>query len=112
MLPSTRLVAILATLGLLLALAGCSSPCDNYCDNSADYIEYCLDLASQGEWESASWATWGGYSGPDDYSADCKADFASQLSGSATPDVVESTCEDESNNYADLLERELCAELP
>ncbi|HCP44774.1 MAG TPA: hypothetical protein DIU15_01910 [Deltaproteobacteria bacterium] len=112
MLASTRLVVTLAFLGLLLSLVGCSTPCDRYCDNTADYIQHCLDNASQGQWEAASWSTWGGYGSADEYAADCKEDFASQVSGSATPDVVESICEDESNNYADLLERGICAELP
>ena len=102
---------------VILGLAGCSAPCERYCETSADYIEYCLENGSQGEWAAASWSVWGSFSSKDDYISDCKADMESQLAGAATTcrsddDALPCTCEDEANIFADLTGRGLCAELP
>ncbi len=49
-----RRFALSLTVLAAVALTGCASPCEQYCDSSADYIEYCLENGTQGPWTTAA----------------------------------------------------------
>jgi hypothetical protein len=108
-----RFLPLLLMPGALLA-SGCQASCDRWCDNTADYIEYCMANASQGEWSTIaageSWGAWG-FSSKDEYASGCKEDMGARLGGDDT-DALESTCEDEANRFGELFERGTCAEVP
>ena len=101
------------------ALVGCAAPCDRYCSQSAEYIDFCLTNGSQAEWQSAGiaggdgWGNWG-VGNKDEYVGDCQTDFDSQLSGveGEDRDGLEGLCEDDANRYAQLVERGQCTDLP
>ncbi len=98
----------------LLAVAGCASPCDRYCDSAADYIEFCLENGTQDVWTVAAagggWSNWGA-SDRDQYATDCKEDMDSQL-GTADSDTLSGACEDDANQYSEWEERGACVDLP
>ncbi len=109
----TRILRLVALAVTILALAGCAAPCDAYCDASANYIEFCLENGSQGDWQAANdrggWTVWN-VSEKAEYVETCKVDFASQLA--AGNDVVESNCTDLANQYQENADRGFCVELP
>jgi hypothetical protein len=97
----------------IAALSGCSTPCDAFCDASANYIEFCLENGSQGDWRAANdglgWGVWNA-SEKTDYVSSCQTDFDSQLA--AANDVVESECTDLANQYQENADRGFCVDLP
>ena len=100
-----------ALFGLLFA-TGCTAPCDRYCSETANYIEFCLASGSQGEWLSAGdWSTWGA-ADKDSYIASCQEDLDGQLAGAEDSAPITAACEDDANRYLELFERGLCADLP
>jgi hypothetical protein len=108
-----RVLRLVVTAFAFAALTGCAAPCDSYCDAAANYIEYCLENGSQGEWRSAAdrggWAVWN-VSEKAEYVETCKADFATQLA--AGNDVIESECTDGANQYQENADRGFCVDLP
>ena len=106
-------LAAVALLALAL-LAGCASPCDQYCISTGDYIELCLESGSQAAWQTASagggFAYWGA-SDKDQYVDDCKEDMKAQLDAT-DKDVLNGACEDDANQYIEWTERGACVDLP
>ena len=103
-------VAVAASVGL----TGCGAPCDNYCDSTADYIEYCLENGSQEVWttaRAAGWQNWG-VADKDTYVGDCKEDVPAQAAASDDPQGFEEFCTDDANRYEQLSERGFCADVP
>jgi hypothetical protein len=94
--------------------AGCAAPCTQYCNENADYIEFCLENGSQDDWVAAAnaggFAVWG-YSSKDEYVTGCKEDFSAQLGGDDS-DVIEAECTDAASQVEQWNARSLCAELP
>ena len=104
-------LSLLAFVGLTFA-TGCSDPCDTYCENTADYIEFCLETGSQEAWQDAGdWTVWGATS-RDDYALNCQIDLREGVPGMENSDAVLGACEDDANRYLELTERGLCADLP
>jgi hypothetical protein len=102
--------AVVASMGLV----GCGAPCDNYCDSTADYIEFCLENGSQAAWTTAAtagWSNWGA-ADRDTYVGDCKDDVGAQAAASSDQGAFEELCTDDSNRYTQLFERGFCADLP
>jgi len=95
----------------LCLVSACQAPCDGYCEATAEYIGYCLDNGSQGEWVAADWSHWGDFSSAEDFVADCQADLAAQVDA-GDGDVIQSTCTDQDNAYREMADRGLCADLP
>ncbi len=98
----------------VFGLVGCGAPCDNYCDATADYIEYCLENGSQDAGTAAAaagWQNWG-VADKDAYAGDCKEDVSSQAAASDDSQGFEEFCTDDANRYAQLSERGFCADLP
>ena len=108
-----RLLRLVALMFTLAALTGCASPCDSYCDAAANYIEFCLENGSQGDWQSANdrggWTVWN-VSEKDEYVSTCQSDFSSQLASGN--DVIESECTDLANRYQENADRGFCVDLP
>lgn len=108
----TRALHAFAALALV-ALTGCATPCDSYCDASANYIEFCLENSSQGDWVAANangaWAIWNA-SEKSEYISTCQTDFASQVE--AGGDVIESECTDLANRFQENADRGFCVDLP
>lgn len=108
-----HLLGLAATAFAIAALSGCAPPCDAYCDAAANYIEFCLENGSQGDWVSADerggWAVWN-VSEKDEYVETCKTDFSDQLASGN--DVVESECTDLANRYQENADRGFCVDLP
>ncbi len=95
-------------------LVGCGAPCDNYCDATAEYIEFCLENGSQAAWTTAAtagWTNWGA-ADRDAYVGDCKEDVNAQVAASADAAGFEEACTDDANRYTQLSERGFCADLP
>ncbi len=111
---SIRRLALVLFALFAVCLVGCASPCDRYCDNAADYIEFCLENGTQGAWQAANdgggWTTWG-VSSRDEYNDNCKSDLSDQLAGEHG-DSIEGACEDDANQYFEWVERETCIDLP
>jgi hypothetical protein len=104
----------IASIVVAFALAGCGAPCDNYCDATADYIEFCLENGSQEVWttaRTASWQNWGA-ADKESYTGDCKEDVGAQAAASDDVDGFEEFCTDDANRYSQLSERGFCADLP
>ena len=92
----------------LFFVSGCQAPCDSYCEAAGNYINYCLENGSQGEWVGADWSSWGNFTSLEDYVADCQADLASQLEG-GDADVINGNCTDQASAYGEMADRGLCA---
>ncbi len=111
---SLRTILAAGALLSFLVVAGCASPCDQYCTSTADYIELCLESGSQGAWQTASagggWSYWGA-TDKDQYVTDCQDDMKSQLAA-ADSDVLSGACEDDANQYIEWTERGACVDLP
>ncbi len=105
-----RLVVLLVAIG---GLTGCSTPCDAFCDSSANYIEFCLENGSQGNWRAASdaggWSLWNA-SEKDEYVSTCQSDFDGQLASGN--EIIESECTDFANRYQENADRGFCTDLP
>ena len=100
------------TLFGLLFITACAPPCERFCDVTADYIEFCLENGSQGEWTNAGdWSTWGA-TDKDAYLASCHEDLDGQLAGAEDTSPIAAACEDDANRYLELTERGLCADVP
>lgn len=112
-----RHAALMLCLPAAVLAVGCAAPCDQYCNDSADYIEACLANGSSQEWKDASaagsdgWAVWGTTS-KDEYVADCQTDFDAQLGASEEPKGLEELCSDDANRYAQHLSMGQCNDLP
>ena len=108
---SQLLIPALGLLGLLF-VTGCAAPCERYCNQTADYIEFCLDSGSQGQWlDAGDWTTWGA-ADKDAYLASCQEDLDGQLAGAEDSAPIAAACEDDANRYLELFERGLCADVP
>ena len=94
-----------------LMAAGCAAPCERYCEATADYISYCLENGSQGEWVAAEWSHWGDFSGADQFISNCNNDLSLQMAD-GNDEVIASTCTDQANSYTEMADRGLCADLP
>ena len=105
---SLFLLALAASLSFVTA---CQAPCDSYCEATADYISYCLDNGSQGEWVAAEWSHWGDFTGAEDFIAGCQEDLTAQIEVDEA-EVIQATCTDQDNAYREMADRGLCADLP
>ncbi len=102
---------LFALLTSLVLATGCSSPCEDYCEATADYISYCLENGSQGEWVAAEWSHWGNFSGPEEFVTHCNEDLTAQLS-EGNEEAILGNCNDQANSYTEMAARGLCADLP
>jgi hypothetical protein len=111
---SIRRFAVALTVLSALSLAGCASPCAQYCDSAGDYIEYCLENGTQGAWTTAAagggFETWNA-SSRDDYVDSCKTDIAEQVDA-GDGDTLSGACEDDKNQFVEWVERGTCIDLP
>ncbi|MCP4867446.1 MAG: hypothetical protein GY898_01845 [Proteobacteria bacterium] len=109
-----RRIAFALTALTAVALTGCAAPCDQYCDTSADYIEYCLENGTQGPWTTAAasggFEVWG-TSSRDEYADACKDDMKNQLSAHDA-DTLTGACTDDANQFTEWVERGTCIDLP
>lgn len=109
-----RRFALSLTVLAAVALTGCASPCEQYCDSSADYIEYCLENGTQGPWTTAAasggFEVWGS-SSRDEYADSCKEDMAAQLQAHDA-DTYNGACTDDTNQFTEWVERGTCIDLP
>lgn len=105
----TLFLFVLVTSGFMAA--GCSAPCERYCEATADYISYCLENGSQGEWVAADWSHWGDFSGAEEFITNCNDDLSLQRTDD-NEDVLNGNCTDQANSYTEMADRGLCADLP
>jgi hypothetical protein len=111
MLMPPKFLSLSALVVALFGVAGCQAPCDSYCETAGEYISYCLENGSQGEWVAADWSSWGNFTGTEDYVADCQEDLAAQIEG-GDADVLNGNCTDQASAYREMSDRGLCADLP